>query len=166
MDYDETLIDSGPGWRRYLEILRLRFSDDPDEMEALERRLCRGWCIADKDFKQGVAKEMFGKNEAIRLECDELDEFNQVCWEAALTACLARLGTGEDEAAQCKFSERWKLAIASKLKRETSVTNAWLAQRLSMGVPNSVSNLCGVYRRNAEPRCTYAKKLKNVKYER
>jgi len=166
MDYDDLLMDNGPGWRRYLEILRLRVLDDPEEMEALERRLCRGWCIADKAFKKIIAKEMFGREEAIRLERDELDEFNQVCWETALAACMARLGYDVEDVANCRFSEGWKLAIASKLKRETSVTNAWLALRLSMGVPNSVSNLCGVYRRTAENRCNYAKKLKNVKYER
>ena len=34
-----------------------------------------------------------------------------------------------------------------------------------MGVPNSVSNLCSVYRRNDEGHCPLAKKLKNMKYE-
>jgi len=65
-----------------------------------------------------------------------------------------------------KYSEGWKLAVASKLKRETSVTNAWLSEALHMGVPNSVSNLCGKYIKNQEKKCPHAKTLKNMNYER
>ena len=150
----------------YLQLLRLRTSDDPEEVRQIEQELCPGWCIGEKDFKKAIAKDLLGTEGAIQLERDELSEFNQQCWQAALVACLHRLGFSQADAIQAKYSERWKLAVASKLKRETSVTNRWLARHLSMGVPNSVSNLCGVYRREAESRCSYAKKLKDMKYER
>ncbi len=38
MDYSDELEDSKSGWSRYLAHLRLRCSDDPAEIEALERR--------------------------------------------------------------------------------------------------------------------------------
>ncbi len=44
-----------------------------------------------------------------------------------------------------EFSSSWKLAIALKLKRETSATNAWLAVPLIMGTPKGVSSFCGKY---------------------
>ena len=39
---------------------------------------------------------------------------------------LIRLRITHEDAMKSLFSVRWKLAIASKLKRETSVTNQWL----------------------------------------
>lgn len=33
----------------------------------------------------------------------------------------------------------WKVAIATVLKKQTSVQYAWISQQLSMGVPQSVS---------------------------
>lgn len=71
-----------------------------------------------------------------------------------------------ESAARARCSARRKLAIISKLKREPSVINGWLAQHLAMGVQNSVGNLCGVCRREEEGRCAVAKKLMNMKYER
>ena len=162
MDYEDGLGDTRSGWRRYQQFLGLRIPEDPEEVRQIEQELCRGWCIGGKDFKQAIAKDLLGTEGAIQLERDGLSEFNQHIWQAALEACLHRLGFSQADATQAKYSERWKLAIASKLKRETSVTNRWLARQLSMGVPNSVSNLCGVYRREAEARCTYARKLKNM----
>lgn len=165
MDYEGTLVDDTMGWRRYLGMLCLKGLEDPKDGEETERRLCRGWCISSRSFKKALAMEILEKKETIRLEHDELDDYNQTCWEVALEACLKRLGYTEADASVARYSEPWKLAIASRLKRETSVTNAWLTRRLSMGVPNSVSNLSGVYRRRDESSCVYARKLRSMKYE-
>lgn len=83
-------------------------------------------------------------------------------WELELEACLKKLSQTKTSIEQSKHSVLWKLAIASKLKRESSVTNAWLSERLHMGVPNSVSNFCGKYRREVEAKCEYAKILENI----
>jgi hypothetical protein len=55
---------------------------------------------------------------------------------------------------------QWKLAVATQLKRRTSVTNAWLSEMLQMGVPNAVSDYCGNYAKEVERNCRFAKKLK------
>jgi putative transposase len=35
----------------------------------------------------------------------------------------------------------WKVKIARRLRRETTASNPWIAQRLHMGHPSRVSNL-------------------------
>lgn len=166
MDYEEGLSDDAAGWRRYLARLREQVIEDPKEWGKLEKRLCRGWCISSPEFKKAIAADMVDESDTIRLERDELEALNRDIWSAAREACMRALGMSAEDVAQSRYSAQWKLAIASKLKRETSVSNAWLAEHLNMGVPNSVSNLCGVYRRRDEAHCRLARKLKNMKYER
>jgi putative transposase len=166
MDYEEGLIDNAAGWRRYLAWLQTQVVEDPKEWEKLDKRLCRGWCISSPDFKKAIAADLVDEPDTVRLERDELNDFNRGIWSAALEACLGDLKMTADDVARSRYSVPWKLAIASKLKRETAVSNAWLAENLNMGVPNSVSNLVGVYRRQAEAHCPSAKKLGNMKYER
>ena len=50
-----------------------------------------------------------------------------------------------------------------RLKRETSPTNAWLSQQLSMGVPNEVSDYRGKCQRN---NAVEGPTVKNLKTER
>ena len=61
MDYDELLSDSPSGWRRYVGALSLKDEEDPEELEKLERRLCRGWCVGGKAFKDEVARELLDR---------------------------------------------------------------------------------------------------------
>ena len=165
MDYDELLVDTRPGWTRYFRKLRLRSTDDPKEIEKLSRRMSRGWCIGDASFRKALACETLGRNERMHLQREELREFNRDRWKAALQACLRRLGIKDPLSMEYRYSEPWKLAVAAKLKRELAAPNAWLSAELNMGVPNSVSNLCGIYVRIKERECSYAAKLANMKYE-
>ena len=86
-------------------------------------------------------------------------------WEQFVRKALQQFQFDEGLIPGGRFSEAWKLAIASWLKRHSSVSNAWLSKRLNMGAPNAVSNNCGRYQREREGSCSYAKKLKDMKYE-
>ncbi len=159
----EGLTDTRGGWNRYSRLLQLGAADEPKQIKSLERRMCRGWCIGEKEFKEALVKELLEAEGQLRLEKDELEDFNRTQWEMALKTCLKALGKRRSEAKKSKYSEAWKLAIASKLKRETSVTNAWLSEALYMGEPKSVSNLCGKYTKNREKKCPHAQILKSHK---
>ena len=67
---------------------------------------------------------------------------------------------GTHQAAADAKSAEWKVAIAAKLKAETSATNAWISERLSMGAPNAVSDYYGKYLKNRAKKCPLAKKLR------
>ena len=130
MDYFEDFADSKGGWARYISHLRLKHSDDPQEIKELDSKMCRGWGLGSSDFKQAVADDLARVRALVRLEREDLAELNR--------------------------------AISSKLKRESSVTNAWLSDRLNMGKPRAVSAICGKYAREREGTCEWARRLKEL----
>jgi hypothetical protein len=57
MSYAEGLSDTPNGWRRYANLLAMRNSDNPKEIESLDRRMCRGWCIGAEEFRKTVSED-------------------------------------------------------------------------------------------------------------
>lgn len=165
MDYLEDCEDSKGGWIRYQNLLKLRMETESKALAKLEKELNSGWCVGSRKFKEALANEYFAKKGLLRMEKKELQEFNELQWEKYVKTALAALKLQEDAIPGSPYSIRWKLAIANQLKRNSSVSNAWLSQRLTMGAPNAVSNNCGRYRREEEASCEYARKLRNMKYE-
>ncbi len=164
MDYREGLRDSSGGWRSYATSLQMKVSDDSKEIEMLERRLCRGWCIGGAEFKKAYAKEFLARKETVRLEKDALAELNELHWQMALEQCLKSLGESVQSAKEAKMSAHWKLAVASRLKELTSVKNVWLSERLSMGSPKGLSSNLTIYRRTRSE-CPFSRQLEDLKFE-
>lgn len=165
MAYSDDLSDTPGGWRRYANVLAGRNSADPKEVEKLDRQMCRGWCIGADSFRKAVAKDFMEKEGAARLEKEELRDLNETRWAAGLEACMKALKKTDKDAERDPFSVNWKLAIARKLKSETSVTNAWLGKNLNMGKARSVSAICGRYAKSAMAKCAAYKKLANLRFE-
>lgn len=164
LSYRDSMTDSATGWRNYTVSLRMRASEDAQEIAQLETDMCRGWCIGSRDFKQAHAKELLSKRETLRLEKEGLADLNESHWSNALETCLKTLGESEASAKASKYSAEWKLAVATKLRQETSVKNAWLSEHLHMGVPRGVSSLCGVYAKRKDD-CPYFTRLANLTFD-
>lgn len=160
MDYSGDISDTNGGWKRYRNQLRLRASDEQTQIEKLEKSMSRGWCIGTDTFKKAMAEDQNQTNSSLRLEPNQLRAFNEQRWEVCLTKALRALNKTERDVTDTTRSARWKLAIASKLKRETSVSNQWLSERLHMGVARGVSSNCSVYRREHEAHCAHSERLK------
>jgi hypothetical protein len=156
--------DSNGGWTRYRNLLRLRAADDRKEIEKLEKAMNRGWCIGSQAFRKAVAEELKQPPTVARLENEQLKELNEERWEAVLAKALKVVKKSPADAKDARRSDPWKLAIASKMKRETSVSNKWLSERLHMGVARGVSSNCAIYRRKREARCPHAKQLKEFTF--
>lgn len=165
MDYTDMVRDSPSGWRKYKASLHLRAAQTGEEKDRLEKKMNLGWCLGDREFKKELVKDYLEQNGFVYQEKAELAEWNEMQWESYLDLALERLGIAVDAVWKSKFSEPWKLAIASKMKRETSATNSWLSRNLNMGNPKAVSANCGKYIRDRQPRCPFAKLLENMKYE-
>jgi len=106
-------------------------------------KMCHGWALGTKDFKrklletEGLLKD--GNNQAIRLEGKELQEANELQWEAILNRGLKILGKEIADVTNDRKSACWKVWIASVLKQRSSATNVWIARQLNMGVPQAVT---------------------------
>jgi REP element-mobilizing transposase RayT len=164
MQYLGDVFDTSGGWTRYRNLLRLRATDDRKEIEKLEKAMNRGWCIGSKAFRKAFAEELKQPHAVARLENEQLKEFNEERWQACLAKALKAVKKSPADTGDAKRSDPWKLAIASKMKRETSVSNKWLGEQLHMGVARGVSSNCAVYRKKREARCPHAKRLKNFTF--
>jgi hypothetical protein len=164
MDYSGNISDTNGGWKRYRNQLRLRASDDQTQIKKLEKGMSRGWCIGTDTFKKAMAEDLNQTNSSLRLEPNQLKAFNKQHWEVCLTKALKALNRTQKDVTDATRSARWKLAIASTLKRETSVSNKWLSGRLHMGVARGVSSNCAVYRREHEAHCPHSERLKGFAF--
>ena len=159
MDDADGLSDTRSGWNRYRAALAQRDVSDPGESAALNRQMTRGWCIGSKSFKKACWFDLLRQPEVIRLEGDELREFNQMGWEEALRRSLKTRKIKPAELRSMRKSDRRKVAIAARMKNTTSVTNGWLSENLHIGKPNAVSDYCGKYVPMVEANGPLAEKL-------
>lgn len=161
MDYKDSLSDNAKGWKLYLMLLQTHVELDPKELDALETKMCRGWCIGDKEFKRINAKEFLSVKDTLRLEKEGLVDLNQSHWENLLNVFLDVLKKTAEDIKNDRYSAEWKLAVAVCLKERTSVRNAWLSERLNMGVARGVSSTCGRYSKR-KTKCPIYRKLQKV----
>lgn len=138
------LPESGEGWRSYAARLAAMM-DDPVAREQLSAaRLSRGWCIGGAAFKSGLRKTMQAQLDTLRmrrfagLDAGEVREERREAWEEALKG-FSRVAKIDLAALPRPKSAPEKVLLAAAMKRTSSVSNGWLAERLGMGQPASVS---------------------------
>jgi putative transposase len=135
------LRDTPTGIRKYGEYLQWLATDDTTQKEMAFEKMCRGWALGSKEFKKSILDDELSEKPLLQnhFEGRDLIEVNELLWQRLLDQCLSALEkTPEDIKADPKSAD-WKVAIATVLKKQTSAQNAWISQRLSMGVPQSVS---------------------------
>ena len=139
------LPDTPAGWRRYLAYLGVLATEEAKLRAEKFGRLSRGWCIGSNEFKGKLKKDLAaqGSGGAERFELLGADrsaprEVREALWEEKLGLAAQALGVKLGELPARK-SAREKVELAAVLKAATSVSNPWLATRLQMGPPASVS---------------------------
>jgi REP element-mobilizing transposase RayT len=134
------LPDTLSGRRKYEQYLKWLVADVGAQKEMEFAKMCRGWALGSKSFKQEVLKTegllKDGDFRALRLEGKELAEANELIWESVLQCGLDIVGETEVSARAQKKSAAWKVWIAAELKRQTNAPYAWITERLHMGVPH------------------------------
>ena len=135
--------DSPAGRRHFEVVMELRRqAEDEGEFKALRR----GWCLGAKAFR----KELLGQMQDRRgpnhygEECFETDECKA---QAIVEEELRRRKWNEAQLKEQAKGDKDKVAIAARLRRETTMTLKWIAERLAMGSWNNVSNLLAKARR-------------------
>jgi putative transposase len=135
------LPDTPAGWRRYREYLGFLAEEDDKRREEKFGRLSRVWMVGSQEFKQALQKDLArlgGDLEKVRLLGGELvPEWREEHWEQMLRkgAQALRIESAEE-----------KVRLAALLKARSEVSNGWLATRLGMGQPASVSQFVRRFR--------------------
>ena len=129
--------DSDAGRRELERRLETRRAQEADADHAAVRN---DWCLGDEQFRKDLlaqAATKVGPNHygaAVR-------ETAMAKAEQIVTEELAQLEWPESELAARRKGDPAKLAIANRLRRETTVTLQWIAERLQMGARSYLSHL-------------------------
>jgi putative transposase len=108
------------------------------------RKLRRGWCCGTESFRQELLDQMKERMGAEHYGM-ERRETMEARAEAIVAEELKRRRWGEEELRRRAKGHAHKLALAMRLRAETTVTVKWIAERLQMGAPGYVHHL--LYRR-------------------
>jgi hypothetical protein len=118
---------------------------DPNQWKGMRR----GWCLGSEPFKKRLLERLhgqFGPNHsgAMRKEADAVRA------EAIIVAELKRLRWKEADLARRRKSDPGKLAMAGRLRRETTLTIEEIARRLQMGSRKALGPKLHAWRKENE----------------
>jgi REP element-mobilizing transposase RayT len=141
LDHAGGLSDTPAGRRGYVACLGWLQEDEAGKKELEFERLSKGWAVGSRQFKKELLKEhsdLAGRRERGDATPDEIAE---ELWAERLGIYLSAVRKTElDTQADAKGAD-WKVVVAAVMKRTTTASNPWLAQRLHMGSPFRLSRL-------------------------
>ena len=129
--------DSKPARREFAVRMEGRRSAELDKEWKAVRR---GWCLGGKEFREGLLEDMrqgMGPNHG----GEERRESEEAWAERLIAEELKRRGWSAAHLALRPKGDARKLEIARRLRRETTMTLRWIAERMNMGTAGSLANL-------------------------
>lgn len=129
--------DSGAGRRQFERLVEARRGQESDAAFAGIRR---GWCLGDEAFRQELLERVSAKAGPQHYGA-ELAEAAEAKAERIVAEELARRQWRPEALAIRRKGDAEKLAIAGRLRRETTMTLAWIAARLRMGTKTHLAHL-------------------------
>jgi len=136
------LADTAAGWRNYTGYLAALAEEDAKRKEERFGRLSRGWSVGSEGFKQALTKDLSlaakDLERAQMLGTGAVKEWRERQWEQKLRAAAGSLGINLARLPGQRSAPE-KVRLAAVMKSGSSVSNGWLARRLDMGQPASVS---------------------------
>jgi putative transposase len=137
--YAGNLADTMKGRRDYLQYLLWIQSDAKAKQRIQSSRLCRGWALGSKQFKEKLVDQFLPVGKVDHLEGKDYSEANEIRWKCILEKSLTVMKKNVKDISADKKSVHWKALIALFMKDNTSVSNVWLTKHLNMGIPQGVS---------------------------
>ncbi len=100
----------------------------------------RGWCLASDEFRKellAAAEERVGASHY----GSERQESGEQKAERTVMEGMKRLSREKGDLQRRRKGDKGKVAMARRLRKETTMSLKWIAQRLQMGSWTYVSNL-------------------------
>ena len=141
--------DTAIGRQEFERRMELRRAAEEDE-EALAP-IRRGWCLGSEEFKRQMLERMdgqLGEHHAGELRRENAEGRA----ERIIVEELQRLGWSESELASQRKSAAGKLALAARLRRETTMPLKWIAARACLGTSKSANSKLHIWmKENKKP---------------
>ncbi len=129
--------ESASGRRRFAAEMEARRQGEADEEFKPVRR---GWCLGGEEFRRGLLEQIAGQRCASHYG-EELKESAAAQAQRLIDEALGKKGwTMEDLQARRK-GDAFKVRLAAQLRARTTVTVAWIAERLCMGTRGHLTHL-------------------------
>jgi hypothetical protein len=129
--------DSPAGRQRLEQALEARRgSEVGGEFKAIRR----GWCLGGEAFRQELLAQMSGVMGAEHYG-EERTETAVARAEQIIAEELGRRGWPEAELRMRRKGDPAKVALAARLRAETTLTVGWIAERLAMGTRSHLNHL-------------------------
>jgi len=129
--------DSAAGRKEFQKRVEARrWEEEPEEW----KRLRRGWYLGDEAFRKELVEAMASKMGAEHYG-EERQETAMAKAERIVTEELKQRGWKEQQLAQKLKGDREKIKMAERLRCETTMTLAWIAERLRMGTKTHLAHL-------------------------
>ena len=138
--------DSAAGRREFERLMEQRRGAETEPEFA---RIRRGWCFGDEEFQRELLERVGAKAGAHHYG-EELRESAEAKAEWLVAAELKRLGWKPVDLAKKRKGDPEKVALAARLREETTVTLAWLADHLHMGTRSHLTHLLYWHRRKRQ----------------
>jgi len=122
--------------------LRRRTQDSQDVKD-----IVRGWCVGSEAFRKELLAQMSEKAGAENFG-PEIRESVEAKAERIIVEELKRTGWSEPDLLKRRKGDPKKLKIALRLRKETTMTLSWIANRLHMGTKTHLSHLLYWRKRN------------------
>jgi REP element-mobilizing transposase RayT len=149
------LPDNAAGWRAYRKYLAVLAEGDAISREGRFRRMSRGRVVGSVEFKRSWKKDLakLGRDwERARSKGREVvPEAREKLWAEKLKTGARLLKIKLDRLPK-KKSATQKAQLAALLRIGTGVSNDWLARKLAMGHPASVSQIVRRFKQAGEDR--------------
>jgi len=139
--------DTAAGRREFERRMEARRAGEGEADEWKGMR--RGWCLGSEGFKRGLLERLHGQL-GPEHSGEMREEADRVRAEAIIGAELKRLRWNEGDLIRRAKSDPGKLAMAARLRRETTQTIEQIAVRLRMGSRKSVAPKLHAWRKDNE----------------
>ena len=121
--------DTAAGRRQFeLRLEERRVQESGGDWRAIRR----GWCLGDERFRQELLEQMDGRMGEHHYG-EERREGAQAKAERLVHEVLRKAGWTERDLGSRRKSDPVKVRLAAQLRRETTMTLKWIAERLQMG---------------------------------
>jgi len=131
------LKDNAAGRREFERATEARRAEANEEEW---KRVRRGWCLGDETFREKLLARMDGTVSAEHFG-EERKESAVAKAERITREEMGKLKWNEKTLEAKRKGDFGKIAIARRLRAETTMTHRWIAERLRMGTASHLTHL-------------------------
>ena len=140
-------------------VLEIALSEKPWAVDEQWDSIRRGWCFGSDEFKDKMLEKIdLSSGQRDSFSGDEVGAHDEKEAERLLEGGLRVLDLAESKLCELRKGAEEKALLAWLIRRNTAVSNAWIAGRLQMGRPDCLSRYP---RKIEEDQSERIRKLKN-----